>query len=1056
MKNSSKLIWSLIAALSLIVVITGILLVRSYNMNKSNQQAMADLEANLNSVSDALEQSKTLADEKAKELENQTEAYQLQIGNMQQALDQTASERDTLQTQVAALTEKTEQAEKEKQGWQSQYEAADAELTEQKKQVEELNAQFAKLQSDYEAASIQSTAEYKSVSDALTKAQADLQALRQENETLNQSVTALKEQAAAAQADAAKKEQTLSAQIKALQEELEAAKTIAIKDAEASAAQVTALSEQLKKAQEDLAATNQKVENLTQTIIDLNGQLTVAKTAADKDAKQSVAQIASLNEKLTNAQTQLEAAQKEKEEQDQAVAALNEQLAAAQAAMISDAQQSMAKAATLNEQLNEARAQLDSISKEKEALGQSVAALNEQLAQNQSALNAALQEKEELEKTVASMKFQLDNSKVSAEDQEKKLAVQAADLNETRGQLAQARTALAAADQEREKLGKIVSSLVFQLNNSKVSAEEQGKKYAAQTTDLNETREQLAQAQAALSVIGQEKEELTAAVASLTEQLADAEKKTEELNAQIAVLNKELTQAKNTTDETTEALNAQLNESRNELALASEQLAAAASAQEKANEEANSRIAALEQKNKALTEEAAALRSSLEEETQKSVRLQEELDVQSAKPEALEKRLEAVSSAEEPVQEKELTDLANPILRAFRESIPEDLGGGTTYPVPASVVIDGQEVMTIVYDLTKVQEAQAYETAKQINDSQALYTLDLNHNQTAALIVNGAAFDKAAFKAVYAEIFALNPAASEAELNQLTAEEMTRRQVLREHAVALDIDPDALDMEEKLWEEALKHVEVSETDFSAALQKRQAEEDALLTADPAQYARMLEDGQIASPILPDGCRFVKQLIVPMDMSELDTILPKLEQFQKELDKINEEIDSRKATGKALENLEEERKVLAKQVTQLNSERKLLQTFEQRAKDKAADLALQIRNRQITFEDAAALARQDESMPASGYAVFSGAAVSEEEWIAAALALNQQGDVGEPIRMDDGYHVLYYSEEITESSAVIQAAQEELRQELLTALRDDTRESLLTQWIGNADVVLNVK
>ena len=77
---------------------------------------------------------------------------------------------------------------------------------------------------------------------------------------------------------------------------------------------MTALSEQLKKAQEDLAATNQKVENLAQTIIDLNGQLTVAKTAADKDAKQSVAQIASLNEKLTNAQTQLEAAQKQRAE----------------------------------------------------------------------------------------------------------------------------------------------------------------------------------------------------------------------------------------------------------------------------------------------------------------------------------------------------------------------------------------------------------------------------------------------------------------------------------------------------------------------------------------------------------------------------------------------------------------------------------------------------------------------------------------------------------------------------------------------------------------------
>ena len=985
MKNSSKLIWSLIAALGLIVVITGILLVRSYNTNKSNRQAMTDLEANLNSVSDALEQSKTLADEKAAELENQTGAYQRQIGDMQQTMDQTASERDALKAQVQALTEKTEQAAKENLEWQDRYDAVSAELDAQKKQTESLNAQ-----------------------------------------------------------------------IKALQEELESAKTIATKDAAQSAAQVAALSAQLKKAQEDLAATNQKVENLTQTISDLNGQLTTAKAAADKDAKQSVAQIASLNEKLTNAQTQLEAARKEKEEQDKAVAALNDQLAAAQAAMISDAQQSMAKAAALNEQLNEAKTQLDSVSKEKAALDQSVAALNEQLVQNQAALKNALQEKEELEKTVASLKFQLDNSKASAQDQEKKLAVQATDLNETRGQLDQARTALAAADQEREKLGKIVSSLVFQLNNSKGSAEEQEKKYAAQTADLNETREQLDQAQAALAAAGQEKEQLTAAVSSLTEQLKGAEKKTLELNTKITVLSQELTKAKASADKTAEALNEKLNEARNELALAREKLASAASAQTKASQEADDRILALEQENQALTEEAAGLRSRLEEEMQKSARLQEELDIQSAKPEALQKRLEAISGAAEPAQAEELNDLASPILRAFRESIPEDPDGGSTHPVPASVVIDGQEIMTVIYDLTQAQEALAYENAETINDSQALYTLDLNHDQPAALTVNGTAFDKTAFQAVYAEMFALNPEASEAELNQLTAEEMTRRQVLREHAEALGIDPDALDMEEKLWEEALKHVQVSEADYSAALQKRQAEEDALLSSDPALYARMLEDGQIASPILPEGCRFVKQLIVPVDVSELDTVLPNLEKLQKQLDKINEEIDGRIATGKGLENLEEERNLLARQVSQLNSDRRLLEAVERRAREKAADLALQIRNQQITFEDAVALAQQDETMPALGYAVFIGAPGAEEEWIDAALALTQPGDAGEPIRLDDGYHVLYYSEEITESSAVIQAAQDALRQELFAALRDDTRESLLTQWVGNADVTLNVK
>ena len=957
MKKNDKLIWSLIVALGLMVVIAGVMLLQSYNANKSNQKALTELEANLSSVSNALEETKTLANEKSTELENQSSAYQRQIGDMQRTLDQTAGERDALQTQMQALTEKTEQAAKETQDWQARYDAASAELDAQKKQTESLNAQIAKLQSDLDTASTRSAAEQKSVSDALAKAHADLQTAQQENEKLSQSAAALKEQLNAA----AGKEQALNAQIQALQEELEAAKTIATKDAEQSAAQVTALSEQLKKAQEDLDATNQKVENLTQTIADLNEQLTAAKTAADKDAKQSVAQIASLNEKLTNAQTQLEAARKEKEERDQTVAALNDQLVAAQAAMISDAQQATAKAVTLNEQLSGAKAQLESVQKEKETLEQSVAALNEQLIQNRAALKTAVQEKENLEKTIASLEFQLNNSKASAEEQEKIFTAQAADLNETRKQLDQAQKALAAGDQE--------------------------------------------------------KEQLNAAGASLT---------------------------------------AQLNAARDELAQAQEQLAAAASAQKKEKDDASNSIAALEEKNQALTAEAAALRGSLDAETQKNARLQEELDVQSAQPEALQKRLEALKGEDGAVAAEKLDELVSPILRAFRESIPADPEDGTTYSVPASVLIDGQEVMTISYYLTKSQEAKAYEAAKQLNDSQTLYQIDLNHDRTAALIVNGTAFGKEAFEAVYAEAFSRNPAASQEELRQLTAEEMTKKQVLQEHAEAMGLDAEDADMESKLWEEALKNVAVSEADFSAALRQRQTDEDAVLASDPAAYARMLEEGRIASPVLPEGSRFVKQLIVPVDISELDKILPELERFQKELDAVNAKIDGQNLSKSEMEKLQKDRNFLAKQVSQLNSDRKLLLTIEQRAKDKAADLGNRIRTRQITFDEAADLAMRDDAMPAVGYAVFSGAPASDEEWTAAALALESPGDASAPIRLSDGYHVLYYSEEITAASAVIQGAQETLGREMLSALRDAAQENLLNQWIDEAEVVLNVK
>ena len=51
MKKNDKLIWSLIAALGLMVVIAGVMLLRSYNTNKSNQRALTELEANLSSVS---------------------------------------------------------------------------------------------------------------------------------------------------------------------------------------------------------------------------------------------------------------------------------------------------------------------------------------------------------------------------------------------------------------------------------------------------------------------------------------------------------------------------------------------------------------------------------------------------------------------------------------------------------------------------------------------------------------------------------------------------------------------------------------------------------------------------------------------------------------------------------------------------------------------------------------------------------------------------------------------------------------------------------------------
>ena len=192
---------------------------------------------------------------------------------------------------------------------------------------------------------------------------------------------------------------------------------------------------------------------------------------------------------------------------------------------------------------------------------------------------------------------------------------------------------------------------------------------------------------------------------------------------------------------------------------------------------------------------------------------------------------------------------------------------------------------------------------------------------------------------------------------------------------------------------------------------------------------------------------------------MDEIVAELNKVQKRLDEVYAILydeNSRKPSAKEMEELENERRLLSRQVSQLNSDRKLLLKVEQRAKDQAAGLAQKIREKQVTFEAAAALANRDEAMPATGYAVFKGVQIPDKKLVSAALALKKPGDVSAPIQLADGFHVLYYSEEITQDSAVIQSAQDELRQDVLEALRKTTLETLLNKWISEAQVVLNVK
>ena len=1105
MKTKQIMIWLLVAALGLTTVIVSVLLMKSFQANRENQRMIAEKDGRLADLSDELLRAKDLASATEESMNTQAAGFQQQAEAAQQTLLNALEERDALQTQVEALNTAAEQAAEDAQAMQAKYDAALASLREQKQQVESLTKEItalkaaqteaeknssdaqntlnAKIAALEEALSLEKTTAIAGA-EQLTKAKADLDAANKAKEAQDKAVAALNEQLTKAQAAAKDAEQVavLNEQLKKAQADLDAAK----KEKEAQGKTVAALNEQLTKAQADLDAAKKEKEAQDKAVAALNEQLAAAKAAA-KDAEQVAAlneqlkkaqadldaankaketqdkAVAALNEQLTKAKADLDAANKTKETQDKAVAALNEQLTAAKAAA-KDAEQ----VAVLNEQLKKAQADLDAANKAKEAQDKAVAALNEQLAKAQADLDAAKKDKEAQEKTAAALNEQL----TAAQDADVKGAEQVAALNQ---QLAKAQADLDAAKKDKETQDKAVAALNEQLAKAQADLDSAKKDKETQDKAVAALNEQLKKAQADLDAAKKEKETQDKAVAALNEQLtaakAAAAKDAEEaaaLNVQLAKAQADLDAAKKdkeAQDKAAAALNEQLAAAKaaavkdaEEAAALNEQLAKAQADLDAVKKEKEAQDKAAAALNEQLTAETERLRAGLEAETLKSAQLQEELNVQAAHPEALAKRLEEVSAMED-AQEEQLLSLSGAILTAFKDSIPADAEGGVRHPVYISVVKDGQVLMTGIYSLTKAQEAQAYQAAQETNESQSLYQIDLNH-EAAALLVNGTVIDKQAFRAAYEEVFSHNPGADEETLKKLAVQEAVKAEVLRQHEEAIGLDPDARNAESKLWETALKNVTVSAEDLSSALAERQAQEDEILASDPAKYARMLEEGEIASAQLPEGSRFVKQLTVPVDFSARANLLPQLEAAQKKLSVVNEIVyGERRYYGYSKDELNEyskERDKLAKQVYQLNNQQKQLKKAEEEAEAKAAELARQILNNPEAFGDIAAQAQPDEAMPATGYAVFKGAVNPGKAFVTAALALQKQGDVSRPIKMDDGYHVFFYSEEITENSATIQKAQDAVEKELLAQLLETMKADLLLQWVSEANVVSNIE
>ena len=280
-------------------------------------------------------------------------------------------------------------------------------------------------------------------------------------------------------------------------------------------------------------------------------------------------------------------------------------------------------------------------------------------------------------------------------------------------------------------------------------------------------------------------------------------------------------------------------------------------------------------------------------------------------------------------------------------------------------------------------------------------------------------------------------------------------------------------MVEKLREYAIKDVAVTEDEIQNQYQvnvddaKKQYEEN--LSA----YGTAVNNGQKAY-YTPAGYRYVKQILLKFaadDQTAIDTANTAVTDAEKALTDaqaaVTENDDAQKAEGVTDETkaqLAEARTALDQAVTDAQAALDEAKAKSQQALE-TAFANLQPRLDEVTAklaagEDFDALIEQYNEDPGmqsepgktNGYAVCTGYTPFMAEFVDAAMALANVGDVSEPVKNDTyGYHIIRYQSDIAEGDVALDEVRSVIEPEVLADKQDTTYDAAVEQWKSEAKI-----
>ena len=949
-------------------------------------------------------------------------------------------------------------ANQEKEALQKEKDALQAELTETQKQLADTRKQVAELQTAVEELRAQAEAAIQALADAQASGsqdtadqselldktiqeketlEKDKESLQQERDALQADLTAEKDKLAAMEtrlADARKQADDLQSAMVELQAQTEAAKQ-ALADMQSSAeADKTAQDELLNKANQEKKNLQKEKEALQAELEAEQDKLTAAEKALAESQKQAAAlqsaaadlkgQVDKANQALAAMQSSTDAdksaqdvllklavqeketLQKEKETLQAELETEKDKLAAAEKALADSRKQVTA----LRSEAAEMEAQTKAA---KQALADIQSSMETDKAAQDELLNKANQEKETLQKVKDALQADLDAEKEKLATAEKALADVQSQMTALRSSANADQTALngllTAADQEKETLQKEKDALQADLD--------------AEKDKLTAAEKALADVQSQVTALRSEAAEWKAQTEETAQALADAAQEKDQLQAQLQTAQEELKSGA----DSVQTAHAELESARQEQAALQERLNQALSA------------------NQALT-------GQVEELERQSGSQGQEKKENAALRILLAKLLAAAYNGQtEFFSQEGMTSGA-----VLYENIGLERKAAQAAGIEQETPDGEEQTPAVTVNGEAITAEQADEAMRFVAVSRELIAellpQEADQERSPRQILQNMAENLALWQKAEAAGLTL---LSDRELEDLNAAAQRVSVLYGVPAESLLPELSANLVMNKLRDWAAQGVELSEAEYNQELRARVSANNALFQSSPDKFAKSLETEGFVSYIMPAEYRFVKHIYLPVEIGAYEELNGDIALAKRKVADLEYETalaiqasNPDEARLKREKKQEWENKLAEYEAQMEELEARVNQQYMD-AQSAMADIKAQISNGTADADALIAQYSADADMPAKGYAICDGCTHPFREFVKAALRIPKKGQWSSFQELNDGYHILYYSETLTKDD--VQAAKDQLREDMLAAIRQETVSTSFESWIAQADI-----